>query len=146
MAAVIGNGVSLRGIFFEDFQLPFNLPSDISRANDVGKAVTIDTASENAVKLAGSGDRVDGRLVVVEPRDIEGINVGTVAWVFADALPIDTASSFSFAVGDTAAGSPNEAGKVEPKNDGTSKTPDRSENVVVAVDTTNGFVTVLKTS
>lgn len=146
MAAVIGSGVSLRGIFFEDFQFPFNLPSDIKRNEDVGKAVTIDTASENAVKLAGDGDRVDGKLIVVEPRDVEGINVGTVAWAFADSLPIDTGSSFSFAVGDTAAGSPNTAGQVEPKNDGTSKTPDRSENVVVAVDSTNGFVTVLKTS
>lgn len=146
MAAVIGSGVSLRGIFFEDFQFPFNLPSTIQRNQDVGKAVTIDTANENTVKLAGGSDRVDGKLVTVEPRTVEGIDVGTVAWVFADALPIDTASSYTFAVGDTAAGSPNTPGQVEPKNDGASKTPDRSENVVVAVDSTNGYVTVLKTS
>ena len=143
MAAVIGNGVSLRGIFFEDFQLPFNLASGITQS-DEGKAVALDTSAANQVKLAASGDVVIGRLERVEDRSVEGILVGTVSLKFSNQLPIDSGSSYSFAVGDTAVGSPNTDGEVEPKNNGTSKTPDLSENIVVEVDSSNGFVTVVK--
>jgi hypothetical protein len=142
--APIGSGVSLRGIFFEDSQLPVNLATGINRGTHEGYALTVDTSSANTMKLAGDGDTVLARLTLVENRTVEGINVGTAAFRFSDALPIDTASSYTFAVGDTAVGSPNTSGKVEPKNNGSSKTPDHGENVVVEVDNTNNFVTVVK--
>jgi hypothetical protein len=78
MANVIGNGVSLRGLYHDDFQYPFLLATGITKA-DEGKAVALDASAANTVKLAGDGDRVIGRLEVVEIRVQEGINIGTVS-------------------------------------------------------------------
>lgn len=78
MTNVIGAGVSLKGIFIEDFLFPFNLKSGIVAA-DVGKAVALDSTAANTVKLAGDGDAILGRLEVVEDRTAEGILVGTVS-------------------------------------------------------------------
>jgi hypothetical protein len=78
MANVIGNGVSLRGLYHDDFQYPFLLAAGITKA-DQGKAVALDATAANTVKLAGDGDRIIGRLEVVENRVQEGINIGTVS-------------------------------------------------------------------
>lgn len=78
MSNVIGNGVSLRGMYHDDFQYPFVLAAGITKA-DEGKAVTLDASAVNTVKLAGDGDRILGRLEVVEIRIQEGINIGTVS-------------------------------------------------------------------
>lgn len=78
MSNVIGNGVSLRGLYHDDFQYPFLLATGITKA-DEGKAVALDPSAANTVKLAGDGDRVIGRLEVVEVRIQEGINIGTVS-------------------------------------------------------------------
>src|ERR1044072_1811388 len=78
MSNVIGNGVSLRGLYHDDFQYPFLLATGITKA-DEGKAVALDPSAANTVKLAGDGDRVIGRLEVVETRVQEGINIGTVS-------------------------------------------------------------------
>jgi hypothetical protein len=78
MSNVIGNGVSLRGLYHDDFQYPFLLAAGITIA-DQGKAVTLDASAANTVKLAGDGDRIIGRLEVVEIRVQEGINIGTVS-------------------------------------------------------------------
>lgn len=78
MSNVIGNGVSLRGLYHDDFQYPFLLATGITKA-DEGKAVALDASAANTVKLAGDGDRVIGRLEVVEIRVQEGINIGTVS-------------------------------------------------------------------
>jgi hypothetical protein len=78
MSNVIGNGVSLRGMYHDEFQYPFLLAAGITKA-DQGKAVTPDASAANTVKLAGDGDRIIGRLEVVEIRVQEGINIGTVS-------------------------------------------------------------------
>jgi hypothetical protein len=78
MSNVIGNGVSLRGLYHDEFQYPFLLAAGITKA-DEGKAVTPDASAANTVKLAGDGDRIIGRLEVVEIRVQEGINIGTVS-------------------------------------------------------------------
>jgi len=75
---IIGSGVSLRGIHQELFHYTFNLKTGIVAA-DVGKAVTIDTAAANTMKLASDGDPIFGRLETVEDRSVEGILTGTIA-------------------------------------------------------------------
>lgn len=70
--------LSLRGLYHEDFQYPFYLASGITEA-DEGKAVALDTTAANTVKLAGTSDVILGQLKKVENREVEGIDVGTVA-------------------------------------------------------------------
>lgn len=134
MAQVIGQGVSLRGIFVEEFQFPFNVASGITR-DDEGKAVTVDTTSDNTVKLAGDGDPIVGRLAIVENRQVEGINVGTVSLKGGMALPTDGST---VNVGDTVVGSTT-AGKVK-----SAAAVDYNNNFVVEVDAANNLVTVVK--
>jgi hypothetical protein len=79
-------GITLRGFHFEDWQFTFNLAAGIT-TNDVGKAVALDTSAPNTVKLAGDGDKIIGRLEVVENRTQDGSLVGNVALKFINALP-----------------------------------------------------------
>lgn len=130
--------VSLRGIFFEDRLLAFNI-SGVVTTDDVGKGVALDTGAANTVKLAGVNDRIIGRLETVEARTVEGVTVGTVAVHFCDSMPWDGVNAF--VVGDTAVGG-NAAGKVAPKGGGV-KAPDANENLVVEV-LANGDPVVLK--
>lgn len=76
--ATIGAGVSLRGMEHNEFHYPFNLAAGTTAA-DVGKPVALDATAANTVKIAGDGETVIGKLVVVENRAIEGVLVGTVA-------------------------------------------------------------------
>jgi len=101
MSSVIGAGVSLSGIFIEDFLFPFNLKSGIT-TSDVGKAVALDTSAANTVKLAGDGDRIIGRLETVENRLSEGILVGTVS--LKGGLKFPVKSGETVAIGDTIQG------------------------------------------
>lgn len=129
----VGN-VSLRAIYFEDFQLPFNLADGITRA-DAGKAVALDSSAANTVKLAGDGDEIVGRLQTVEDRPIEGLLVGTVAVRFSAALPVGAAATI--AVGDTAVGAGD--GTVKRLEDGEGDSaPDYSKNMVVETVTLGG--------
>ncbi len=93
--------VSLRGFHFEDSHLTFTLAAGIT-ANDVTKAVALDTSAPNKVKLAGADDVIIGRLEVVEDRKVEGQLVGTIALRFANELPIKAGETV--AVGDTVVG------------------------------------------
>lgn len=111
MSSVIGAGVSLNGIFIEDFMFPFNLKSGITSA-DVGKAVAIDATAANTVKLAGDLDPIIGRLEVVEDRKSEGILVGTVAMKGSFKFPVKAAQVVN--VGDSLQG----AGAGEVKSGG----------------------------
>ena len=74
----IGQGISLAGLFHEDWQYPFYVSGAVTQA-DVGKAVTLDTTAQNTVKLAGDGDPILGRLETFEDRTVEGVKVGTVS-------------------------------------------------------------------
>lgn len=79
--------VSLHGFPFEDSQLTVKLAAGITAA-DVGKALTQDTSADNQMKLAGDGDPIDGQLLTVENRSIEGQLVGTCSFRFAAKLPV----------------------------------------------------------
>ena len=120
--------VSLRGFHFEDSLLTVNLASGITAA-DVGKAVTIDTTAANTFKLAGDGDHVMGRLEVVEDRKVEGQLVGTVAFRFANLLPIKIGETV--AVGDTVVGAGN--GTVKALQASGTSAPDYTANFVAEV-------------
>ena len=97
----IGNGVTLRGFYQEDFQFTFNISGDPTQ-DDLTKAVTLDTASANTVKLAGDGDVIIGRLEVLEDRTVEGLKVATVSIKGGNAFPIADAQVVN--VGDTIVG------------------------------------------
>jgi hypothetical protein len=128
--------VSLRGFHFEDSNLTVNLASDITVA-DVGKAVTIDTSDANKFKLAGDGDPIVGRLEVVEDRSVEGQLVGTVAFRFANLLPI--AEGETVAVGNTVVGGGDGTVKAL-KDQENNPVADYSMNFVAEVIGTNAVV------
>lgn len=74
--------VSLRGIVHDDFQYTFLVSSATGEAAaaDAGvKAMQLDTAAANQVKLTTDGALILGRLEIFEDRTVEGIVTGTVA-------------------------------------------------------------------
>lgn len=79
--------VRLVGFPFEDAQFTVKLASGITAA-DIGKALTQDTTAANTMKLATDGAPIDGRLLSVEDRTVEGTLVGTATFQFAAELPI----------------------------------------------------------
>lgn len=101
MTNVIGAGISLKGIYHDDWQYPFLISGTVTAA-DIGKAVTQDTTAANTVKLAGAGDPILGRLEVYEDRVAEGIKVATVALKGGVRFPVK--SGETVAVGDTVQG------------------------------------------
>ena len=78
------------------------LISGTCTASDVGKAVALDTAAANTVKLAGDNDVIFGRLETFEDRTVLGIKVGAVARQFKQKLP-KTAAAIT--VGQSVSGS-----------------------------------------
>lgn len=121
--------VSLRGFHFEAFMFTFLLAAGITAA-DRGKAVSWGGAP-NTVKLAADGDKIIGRLEVVEDRKVEGQLVGTVALKFANLVPIKAGDAL--AAGDTAIGAG--AGTVKK-----AATADHDVNFVAEVIGTNAVV------
>ena len=126
-------GVTLRGFHFEDWQFTFLLAAGITSA-DVGKAVALDPAAANTVKLAGDNDVVFGRLMTVENRAQQGILVGGIAIKFSDTLPI--ADGATFLVGSKVLG--GGAGAVKPVSN-----PTGYERITV-LEVQSGFVVVMK--
>lgn len=128
---------------FDDFMFTYNLDSAIVAA-DEGKAVMLDTSGPNKVKLTTDGARVAGRLFKFEDRSQQGGGkVGTVERKLRAKLPMAAGlTGINLpAVGDTVVGSAT-AGAVKCLNNGTAKTPDHSQNVVIEVDATGLTVTV----
>lgn len=78
MSGALTSGVNNDNIHVEVWMLTMNLASGIVAA-DVGKAVALDTAAANTVKLAGDGDQIFGRLETFEDRTTEGLKTGSVA-------------------------------------------------------------------
>lgn len=138
--AVIGQGISLRGITHEDFHYPFYLKAGVVRA-DVGKAVAIDPTAPNTVRLAADGDQIIGKLVTVEDRAIEGVLVGTVALRGGFKFTVAAASA-AFAVGDTAVGAGNGEVKARRNAGNTANEPAVNSNFVAEVGT--GYVIVVR--
>lgn len=122
--AVIGKGVSLRGIVHEDFHYTFNVKSTIT-ADDVGKPVTLDATAARTVELAGDGDVVIGVLASFEDRTTEGVKVGAVA--LKGGFKLTGVSGHTIAVGGTVVGSAT-AGQVK-----AAVAADWTQNIVVAV-------------
>ena len=139
--ALIGQGISLRGMLHEKFHYPFYLANGITSA-DVGKAVALDSTAANTVKLAGDGDKVIGRLEVFEERSIEGVTVGTVAlrggFKFTE---VDT-PAFALAVGDTVVGAGAGTVKARLNAGATAKESDHSDNMVVEIEADGSIVVV----
>ena len=77
MAGLIGEGVSLRGLYDEKWAFPFTLTGAVVRG-DVFKLVSQDTATKNAAKLAVADEKPLGVLGSFEDRTGEGIKIGTV--------------------------------------------------------------------
>lgn len=125
MSQAIGSGgIRHAGIHVEDANFPFNINSSVVLA-DVGKAMSLDTATDCTAKLAVVDERVIGKLQSFEDRVQEGAKVGT--------LNMQGGMSFEYTgalvIGDTIVGSAT-AGSVK-KSAAT-----RSDNLVTAVDAT----------
>jgi hypothetical protein len=92
MTATVGEGVSLRGIYDEEYSYTWNITGTCTAA-DVSKAVVQDTTAANSVKLATAGAAVIGSLMSYENRIQEGIVVGAVCrkgvfvWPYTGADP-----------------------------------------------------------
>jgi len=102
--------VSMAGLFDENWLWTFLISGTVVKT-DEGKAVALDTAVANTVKLAGDGDEVIGRLEVFEDRVSEGIKVATVALKGGVKLPYLTGQTM--VLGGGVQGS-STAGKVKP--------------------------------
>ncbi|WP_353645760.1 hypothetical protein [Mesorhizobium sp. WSM2239] len=122
--------VTLRGFHWEVSSLTFNLNAATTK-DDIGKAVSLDTAAPNTVKLAADGETIIGRLASFEDRTVEGSKVGAVELQFANTLPIKAASGV--AVGSTVVGAGG--GEVKP-----AAAPNHAENYVVEIIGTNAVV------
>jgi len=82
----VPNQVVSRGYSFEPFKFTYYVSGSVT-ADDVGKAVALDTTAANTVKLAGDNDIIFGRLETFEDRAVLGVKVGTVARKFKDIVP-----------------------------------------------------------
>lgn len=144
--SALGAGVSLNGIFMENWQITFNLKTGIVAA-DIGKAVTLDTTADNTVKLAGDADPILGRLETVENRVVEGLLVGTVS--LKGALKFPKAAGDTVAVGDMVQGSASADGNVivlvPPVDLATALTDavHHKPNIVVEVPTTTSVIVII---
>lgn len=81
--------IRLSGYPFEDSQLTVKLAAGTTSAH-LGKAMSGDASADNTMKPAGDGDEIEGVLLSIEDRKVEGQLVGTVTFRFAKKLPIKT--------------------------------------------------------
>jgi hypothetical protein len=139
--AIIGQGISLRGMTHEKFHYPFYLASG-TVIGDVGKAVTLDSTAANTVKLAGDGDTIIGKLVTVEDRSVEGVLVGTVALRGGFRFTEVGSPTYALAVGDSVIGAGSGLVKARLNAAANAKEAAHNENIVVEVDGTN--ITVVR--
>lgn len=90
---------------FPDFTFSMNVSGTVVAA-DVGRAVTLDNATPNTVKLAADGDHVFGRLETIELGGLDGLTVGAVSRKFRSILPTAAAVTVGAeVVGSATAGS-----------------------------------------
>jgi hypothetical protein len=126
------NAVVSHSFSFPEFTFTMNVSGSATRA-DVGKAVALDPAAPNTVKLAGDNDVIFGRLETFEADGLDGLKVGAVARKFR--APIK--STGAIAVGDYVVGSAT-AGVV--KAAGTQPAGNAKSNLVIEVLTGNRVV------
>lgn len=80
------NAVVTYSFTFPDFTFTMNVSGSVTKA-DVGKAVALDTATPNTVKLAGDNDVIYGRLETFEDGGLDGLKVGAVSRKFRAPVP-----------------------------------------------------------
>ena len=124
------------GIFTFTYLLTGVAATDDAVAATVGKVVAQDTTSAGAVKLAGDGDAIFGRVYQAENRAVLNMRVASVARKFKEKVP--TAAGYANpAVGDRVIGGGNGTVKKATANAGAGVP---SDPVVIEVGT--GFVVV----
>lgn len=135
--AAFGFGVKLRGYHFENYHFTVVLASGITSAHE-GRAVAVDPAAANRVKLAANGDQIIGRLEKVENRTQEGQLIGTVAFKFMDLMKIKSGLTGDevVAVGSTVVGAGS--GEVRARTVSSVATPDHNDNWVAELVTIGG--------
>lgn len=140
MPAEIGQGVTLRGLYSEDFAYTWNItntagvdPRIAITADGAEPAMVQDTTADNSARPSTDGAEILGALRTYENRKQEGLTVGTIYhkgnFVF---MYTGTAPTRGQAVVGSAT-----AGKVK------AATAQNSRNTVVAVNTTNQTVVVM---
>lgn len=102
------NAVVTNSFSYPDYTFTMNVSGTVA-ITDVGKAVTLDPATPNTVKLAGDNDHVYGRLESLEKGGLDGLTVGAVSRKFRSIVP--TAAAVT--VGAEVSGSAT-AGAVKP--------------------------------
>lgn len=132
MPGLIGNGVSLHGIYHEDYAYTWNISGVVDKSADIGKAMSQDKTADDTAKLAADGDTLIGALGSYEDRVQEGIKVGTVYHKGNFQFPYTGA----LAVGDSVIGAG--AGQVKTAGVGVS-----NNTLVTKVDATNSLATVV---
>lgn len=116
------------GFPLDDFTFTYNISGAVTQ-DDLGKAVTLDTAADSTMKLAGDGAQIHGRLWSYEDRSQQGAGkTGAVQRRFKERLP--AAAGHGIARGDAVCGSAT-AGLVRKAVAGT----DPITNLVVEVGT-----------
>lgn len=80
------NAVVTNSFSFPDFTFTMNVSGTVTLA-DVGKAVALDPATPNTVKLAGDNDVIYGRLETYEAGGLDGLKVGAISRKFRAILP-----------------------------------------------------------
>ena len=100
------NGVVLEGFPLDDTTFTYTLTgvarTDEAAAALAGKAVTQDTTADGAVKPAGDGDAIFGRVFLAENRQVQGFMTAAVQRRFKERLPAD--SGHGIARGDSVVG------------------------------------------
>jgi hypothetical protein len=100
MAAMNINSIRLEAFSFEDFTFTRFITGTVD-ASCIGKAVTNDPTVPGAVKLAGEGDPVYGRIYTYEDRAQESVKVVGCERKFIKRLP---KSAAAIALGDHVVG------------------------------------------
>lgn len=136
--AMIGAGVSHKGIPHDEWMYPFLLAASVVQ-EDVGKPMMIDTVNYTA-KVATDGAEIIGWLESFEDRTVEGVKVGTIALKGPKEVPFATpGAEGAIAVGDMVVGAAT-SGQV--KKAGATPTA-KNRTMVVSKDATAGTVMVV---
>lgn len=91
------------GFPFDDFMFTYNI-SGAATQDNLGNALTLDTAAAATMTLAGDGKAIHGRLFSYEDRTQQGAGkVGTVQRKFKEKLP--AAVGHGIVIGDSVCGS-----------------------------------------
>jgi hypothetical protein len=101
-------GIVLEGFPFGIFTFTYALSgvaaSDTAVEAVRHRAVSLDTAADGTVKLAGNGDKIFGRIFGAENRAVLGLRVAAVERKFKNRLPLAAGNPSGVARGDRLVG------------------------------------------